>query len=99
MNVLTRLHNAPSPLLRLTVAALLITLAGAGAIAIDSCKTVTLDVDGTAMTVTTMRSRVADIVEENGFAVGERDELSPGAGTHVGDAATCLLYTSPSPRD
>lgn len=91
MNVLTRLAQSRSTAMRLSVGALLVTLAGAGVIAIDSCKTVTLDVDGTAMTVTTMRSRVGDIVEENGFEVGERDELSPAARAYVGDDATIVL--------
>lgn len=92
MNVLTRLQQSSSPAMRLTLGALLITLAGAGAIAIDSRKTVTLDVDGTAMTVTTMKSRVADIVEENGFAIGDRDEVSPDARSRVGDDATIVLH-------
>lgn len=91
MNVLTRLAQSRSTAMRLSVGALLVTLAGAGVIAIDSCKTVTLDVDGTAMTVTTMRSRVGDIIQENGFAVGDRDELSPGARAYVGDDATIVL--------
>ena len=91
MHALTRLQQASSPALRLTLGALLLTLATGGAIAIDSHKTVTLDVDGSAMTVTTMKSRVADIVAENGFEVGERDELEPAAGRHIGDAATIVL--------
>ena len=94
MHALTRLQQSSSPALRLTLGALLLTLAAGGAIAIDSRKTVTLDVDGTAMTVTTMKSRVADIVEENGFSVGGRDELEPAAGRHVGDAATIVLRRS-----
>lgn len=94
MNVLTRLQQSSSPSLRLTLAALLITLGGAGAIAIDSRKTVTLDVDGNPLTVTTMRSRVSDIVAENGFAVGERDELTPASRSYVGDDATIVLRRS-----
>ena len=94
MHPLTRLQQSSSPALRLTLGALLLTLGVGGAIAIDSHKTVTLDVDGTAMTVTTMKSRVADIVEENGFTVGERDELVPAAGRHVGDATTIVLRRS-----
>ncbi len=94
MHALTRLQQSSSPALRLTLGALLLTLAAGGAIAIDSRKTVTLDVDGAAMTVTTMKSRVADIVEENGFAVSTRDELQPAADRHVGDAATIVLHRS-----
>ncbi len=94
MHALTRLQQSSSPTLRLTLGALLLTLAAGGAIAIDSRKTVTLDVDGTAMTVTTMKSRVVDIVEENGFDVSTRDELQPAADRHVGDAATIVLHRS-----
>lgn len=91
MHVLTRLAQSSSPALRLTLGALLLTLGAGGVVALDSHKTVTLDVDGTAMSVTTMKSRVADIVEENGFSVGERDDLQPAAAAHVGDAATIVL--------
>ncbi len=94
MRSLTRLQQSSSPALRLTLGALLLTLGAGGAIAIDSHKTVTLDVDGTAMTVTTMKSRVADIVEENGFTLGERDELQPAADRRVGDEATIVLHRS-----
>ena len=91
MNALTRLAHSPSPALRLVLAALLVALSGAGAFALSSRKTVTLDVDGTAVTVSTMKSRVADIVEENGFSLGERDEVIPAAGHAVGDAQTIVL--------
>lgn len=94
MHALNRLHQSSSPALRLTLGALLLTLGAGGAIAIDSHKTVTLDVDGTAMTVTTMKSRVSDIVAENGFAVSERDDLQPAADRRVGDAATIVLHRS-----
>ena len=90
--MLTKLQSSAA--LRLVVAALLVTLIAAGALAIGSRKTVTLDVDGTAMTVATMKSRVADIVEESGFTVGERDELVPAAGQTVGDADTIVLRRS-----
>lgn len=91
MNALTRLSQSSSPAFRLILAALLVALTGAGALALVSRKTVTLEVDGAAVTVTTMKSRVLDIVEENGFAVGERDEVIPAAGRQVGPAATIVL--------
>lgn len=94
MHALNKLQLSSSPALRLTLGALLLTLGAGGAIAIDSHKTVTLDVDGTAMTVTTMKSRVSDIVAENGFTVGERDDLQPAADRRVGDAATIVLHRS-----
>jgi uncharacterized protein YabE (DUF348 family) len=91
LNALTKLHQSPSPALRLVVAALLLTLVGSGIFAVTARKTVTLDVDGTQMQVTTMKSRVVDIVEENGFSVAERDDLFPAAGQTVDDADTIVL--------
>ena len=94
MNVLTKLHQAPSPALRLLVAGLLLVLAFAGGYAVADYKTVTLSVDGTAMTVTTMKSRVIDIIKENGFNVSERDDLYPAAGEHVAPGANIVLRRS-----
>ena len=74
-HALTRLQQSSSPALRVVIAALLIALTAGGVVAVRSQKTVTLDVDGTTMTVTTMKSRVVDIVEENGLSVGDRDEV------------------------
>lgn len=94
LNVLTRLHQTQSPVLRLLVAALLLVLACAGGYAIAAYKTVTLSVDGTAMTVTTMKSRVVDIIKENGFNVSERDDLYPAADERVHDAENIVLRRS-----
>ena len=69
-------------------------MAFAGAFAVADYKTVTLSVDGTAMTVTTMKSRVIDIIKENGFSVSERDDLYPAAGERVPNAANIVLRRS-----
>ncbi|BBX72302.1 resuscitation-promoting factor [Mycobacterium shinjukuense] len=81
-------------MLRLLVGALLLVLAFAGGYAVRACKTVTLTVDGTAMRVTTMKSRVIDIIEENGFSVGERDDLYPAGDVVVHDDANIVLRRS-----
>jgi uncharacterized protein YabE (DUF348 family) len=94
LNVLTKLHQAPSPALRLLVAGFLLVLAFAGAFAVADYKTVTLSVDGTAMTVTTMKSRVIDIINENGFTVSERDDLYPAAAERVPSDANIVLRRS-----
>ncbi|MGH3556141.1 transglycosylase family protein [Mycobacterium sp.] len=94
MNVLTRLHQTPSPILRFLVLALLLVLAYAGSLAVAAHKTVTLSVDGTALTVTTMKSRVTDILKENGFDVGERDDLYPAGDQRVHDADAIVLRRS-----
>lgn len=86
-----RLNESRSPALRCAVGALLLALAGSGLVAVDSHKTVTLDVDGVATSVVTMRTRVVDIVEASGLAVGQRDEVAPAAGQRVGDGQTIAL--------
>lgn len=94
MTALTRLQQAPSPALRLIVGALLVTLAASGVFALSARKTVTLDLDGHPVTVTTMKSRVADIVAESGVALGERDEVLPAAGQSVRDADVIVVRRS-----
>ncbi|WP_197519257.1 resuscitation-promoting factor [Mycobacterium sp. E2327] len=94
MTVLTKLHHNSSPMLRLIVAGLLLVLGFAGGLAVSASKTVTLTVDGIAMRVSTMKSRVIDIVQENGFRVDERDDLYPAADVEVRDAANIVLRRS-----
>ncbi|KHO18694.1 resuscitation-promoting factor [Mycolicibacterium setense] len=94
MDALNKLHESRSPLLRGVVGALLVTLTAAGGYAVGSHKTVTLSVDGAPMTVTTMKSRVIDVVEENGFSVGDRDDLYPSADESVHQADTIVLRRS-----
>ena len=94
MNALNKLHEARSPVLRILVGAMLLALAFAGGVAVNAHKTVTLNVDGTPMTVATMKSRVVDVVEENGFDVGERDDLYPAADQPVHQSDTISLRRS-----
>ncbi|BBY19779.1 transglycosylase family protein [Mycolicibacterium litorale] len=81
-------------MLRIVVAALLVAVAFAGGYAVTAQKTVTLSVDGTETTVSTMKSRVIDVVEENGFEVGERDDLFPAGDTDVRSTDTIVLRRS-----
>jgi resuscitation-promoting factor RpfB len=94
LSVLAKLHQTPSPVLRLLVGVLLLVLGLAGGFAVSTCKTLTLTVDGIAMRVTTMKSRVIDIVQENGFAFNERDDLYPAADVQVHNAANIVLRRS-----
>ncbi|BDB44704.1 resuscitation-promoting factor RpfB [Mycobacterium kiyosense] len=80
--------------MRLLVGALLVALIFAGGFAVSSSKTVTLTVDGTSTRVSTMKSRVIDIVQENGFSVGDRDDLYPAGDVTVPNAATIVLRRS-----
>jgi resuscitation-promoting factor RpfB len=96
VSVLNKLHQTPSPMLRIVIGGLLLVLTLAGGMAVSAFKTVTLTVDGVAMRVTTMKSRVADIVQENGFGVDERDDLYPAADVHVHNADNIVLRRSRS---
>ncbi|MCV7443708.1 transglycosylase family protein [Mycobacterium paraense] len=80
--------------MRLLVGALLLVLGFAGGLAVSASKTVTLTVDGIAMRVTTMKSRVIDIVRENGYNVDDRDDLYPAGDVQVHDAANIVLRRS-----
>lgn len=94
LNTLTKIHEARSPMLRLVVAATLLALTLSGAYAVAAHKTVTLTVDGASMTVPTMKSTVLDVVEENGFEVGERDDLHPAPDQPIGQSETIVLRRS-----
>jgi uncharacterized protein YabE (DUF348 family) len=94
LNALTKLHQSRSSILRILVAALLVTLSFAGGFAVAMHKTVTLSIDGAPMTVTTMKSRVIDVVAENGFDVNDRDDLFPAADQQVHNAETITLRRS-----
>jgi uncharacterized protein YabE (DUF348 family) len=89
-----KLHEARSPQLRLLVATLLVALTFAGGYAVGTHKTVTLVVDGASVTVTTMKSHVIDVVKENGFDVGDRDDLYPAADESVQQSETIVLRRS-----
>ena len=81
-------------MLRLVVGGLLLVLTLAGGVAVSAAKTVTLTVDGIAMRVTTMKSRVIDVVQENGFAVFEHDDVYPAAQVEVHNADNIVLRRS-----
>jgi resuscitation-promoting factor RpfB len=81
-------------MLRAFAGAFLGALAFAGSYAVAAHKTVTLSVDGSPMTVSTMKSRVIDVIHENGFDVGERDDLYPAANQPVHQADTIVLRRS-----
>jgi resuscitation-promoting factor RpfB len=94
LNILNKIHEERSPLRRLVVGVTLLALTFAGGFAVAAHKTVTLAVDGSTITVATMKSRVIDVVQENGFDVGERDDLYPVADQPVHQSDTIVLRRS-----
>ncbi len=76
---------------RALLGTLLLALAVAGGYSVAVHKTVTLSVDGVAVTVSTMRSQVIEVLRDNGFAVGSHDNLSPFANAPVRQSETIVL--------
>ena len=76
---------------RALVGAVLVALMCAGGYAVASAKRVTLSVDGASTTVSTMKSRVGDVLRDNGYIVGEHDQISPGPDQAVAAAGTIVL--------
>ncbi|HUO37886.1 MAG TPA: transglycosylase family protein [Mycobacterium sp.] len=62
-----------------------------GGYAAAAHKTITLSVDGLPMTVSTMKSRVIDVLRESGFTVGDHDDLYPAANHAVHQSDTIVL--------
>ena len=81
-------------MLRGVTGAFLVTLTVGGGFAVASHKTVTLTVDGAAMTVQTMKTRVADVLKENGYTVGARDDVYPAADQAVHESENIVLRRS-----
>ncbi|MEZ0051473.1 uncharacterized protein YabE (DUF348 family) [Mycobacterium sp. MAA66] len=94
LNVVNKLHDAHSPLLRGVTGAFLVTLTVAGGFAVAAHKTVKLTVDGAPMTVQTMKTRVADVLEENGYTVGARDDVYPAVDQQVHESDNIVLRRS-----
>jgi resuscitation-promoting factor RpfB len=82
---------AKSKAQRALVGAFLLALTFAGGYSVAVHKTVTLSVDGSPMTVSTMRARVIDVVRDNGFAVGDHDDLYPVASHPLRQSDTIVL--------
>ena len=76
---------------RALVGAFLLALTCAGGYAVAAHKTVTLVVDGSPMTMSTMKSRVIDVVRDNGFSVGDHDDLYPAANQPLHQSDTIVL--------
>ncbi len=91
MSAFSRINNARSPLLYAVVAALLATLIIGGALAIAHHKTVTVDVDGEKMSLSTMTSDVKGAIDGAGYSVKDRDVVAPALESPISDGDTIVL--------
>jgi len=76
---------------RALVGSFLLALTFAGSYDVAVHKTVTLSVDGIQTTVWTMKSRVIDVIGENGFAVGVHDDVYPAVNQPVHQSDTIVV--------
>jgi resuscitation-promoting factor RpfB len=76
---------------RALLGALLLALIFGGGYAVTMHKTLTLVVDGSPMTVPTMKSTVIDVLRDNGFSVSNHDELHPATDQPVRQSDTIVL--------
>ncbi|MFJ1458046.1 resuscitation-promoting factor [Nocardia wallacei] len=91
MPALERINSSRSPLLYAAIAAMLITLIVGAALAIMNRKTVTVVIDGQESSFSTMSGDVRGVLKAAGFALTNRDAVSPSADEIVLDGATVTL--------
>ncbi len=79
-------------MVRLAIAALLVTLIVGGVMGIAMHKTVTIDVDGKMVTVSTMRSSISDVLADHGYHPAEGDIVLPAPSDGVADGETITFH-------
>ncbi|MDH6283417.1 resuscitation-promoting factor [Prescottella agglutinans] len=91
MSPFARINTARSSLLYVVIAALFATLLVGGGLVVSQHKTVTLDVDGEAISLSTLRSQVGSVLDSAGYPVGEHDVVAPSADAKLSDGDTVVL--------
>ncbi|WP_374700652.1 ubiquitin-like domain-containing protein [Rhodococcus sp. BS-15] len=91
MSTIRRLNSARSTTLYLVIAALLMTLVAGGVMAVSRHKTVTIDVDGDMISLSTMKTDVSSALADAGYAPSDKDLVVPAAdsGLSDGDTVSC----------
>ena len=91
MQALARFNNAKSPLLYVVVAALLATLIIGGAMAVANHKTVTVDVDGKKISLSTMTGDVQGALAAAGYTAKGQDVVAPSLDSKISNGETVVL--------
>ncbi|PTR30466.1 uncharacterized protein YabE (DUF348 family) [Rhodococcus sp. OK519] len=91
MSPFARINTARSPLLYVVVAALFVTLLVGGGLVVAQHKTVTLDVDGETISLSTLRSEVGSVLDNAGYPIGEHDVVAPNVDAKLSDGDTVVL--------
>ncbi|SDP16691.1 Uncharacterized conserved protein YabE, contains G5 and tandem DUF348 domains [Actinopolyspora xinjiangensis] len=77
--------------LKSAVAALILSITGAGGAAAAMDKSVTVEVDGKEREVSTYESTVGEVLEDEGIEVDKHDALSPSLGSKIEHGETITL--------
>lgn len=88
---LGKLNRSRSPVLFGVLTAVLASLGAGAGYVVSAQKTVTVDVDGAATTVTTLKSDVGAVLADAGYTVGDQDAISPSIDARLGDGSTIEL--------
>ncbi|MFC9554320.1 transglycosylase family protein [Rhodococcus sp. NPDC056960] len=91
MSPFAKINSARSPLLYTVVALLLATLIAGGVMAVVRHKTVTLDVDGEQISLSTMTTSVDAALSDAGYSISDRDVVAPERDATLSDGDTVVL--------
>ncbi|MDH6288574.1 transglycosylase family protein [Rhodococcus sp. NM-2] len=91
MSPFAKINSARSPLLYTVVALLLATLIAGGVMAVVRHKTVTLDVDGEKISLSTMTTNVDAALSDAGYSISDRDVVAPERDASLSDGDTVVL--------
>ncbi|MCL2536298.1 MAG: transglycosylase family protein [Nocardiaceae bacterium] len=91
MSPLSRINTVRSPLLYAVIAALFVTLLAGGGLVVARHKTITLDIDGEAVALSTLRTDVGSILDSAGYPIGEHDVVAPSADAKLSNGDTVVL--------
>ncbi len=91
MSTIRRLNSARSTTLYLVIAALLMTLVAGGVMAVSRHKTVTIDVDGDMISLSTMKTDVSSALADAGYAPSDKDLVVPAPDSGLSDGDTVVL--------
>ncbi|TQC51135.1 resuscitation-promoting factor [Rhodococcus sp. WS4] len=91
MSPFAKINSARSPLLYTVVALLLATLIAGGVMAVVRHKTVTLDVDGETISLSTMTTSVDAALSDAGYSISDRDVVAPERDATLSDGDTVVL--------
>jgi resuscitation-promoting factor RpfB len=89
--VVTGIKRWKKSVLKATLASILVSLVGGGAAAIAMNKSVTVDVDGEAIQVSTYADTVGEVLADEGIQVGSHDALSPSPSAPINDDGKIVL--------